>query len=151
MAQRVDLLTEILKQFELKGADTRQYSPLTFAYIGDSIFDAVVKTVVVERANCPANFLQKKATYYVKAVSQAKMIDGIISELTEEEEDIFRRGRNAKPANKAKNATFQTYMKATGFETLVGYLYLKGRTERVVELIRLGMSRLEEKKEEEKD
>lgn len=147
MAQGVDFLQSILEQFSLARADANQYSPLTLAYIGDSIFDAVVKTVVVESGNCPANLLQKKTTRYVKAVAQAEMIDGLLPLLSEEETNIFRRGKNAKPYNKAKNATYYTYLKATGLEALVGYLYLKGNPERAVELIRLGMKLIDEKKQ----
>lgn len=149
MAQGVDFLQSILEQFELPQADAKQYSPLTLAYIGDSIFDAVVKTVVVESANCPANFLQKKTTKYVKAVAQAEMIEGLLPRLSEEEQSIYRRGKNAKPYNKAKNATYFTYLKATGFEALVGYLYLQGRPERAIELIRLGMTIIDTGKQEE--
>lgn len=145
------ILVEINKQFSLDDVNPNSYSPLNLAYIGDSIVDVVVKTVIVERGNCPVNKLHKRTSDIVKATSQAKIYDFLKTSkmendeniLTEEEENIMRRGRNAKPFTKAKNASFGEYCKATGFEALVGYLYLKGNTERLVELIKLGMDYIE--------
>ena len=125
--------------FECKDQDVRAYSPLTLAYIGDAIYDLVIRTVVVERANRSANDLHKKTTRYVKAEAQAAMILALSEELTPEEESIFKRGRNAKSHTMAKNASMADYRKATGFEALMGYLYLTGQTERMLYLIKRGI------------
>lgn len=140
------ILTEINAQFSLESVNPNTYSPLNLAYIGDSIVDVVVKTVIVERGNCPVNKLHVKTSSIVKATSQAKMFDFFKNGdvLTEEEQNIMRRGRNAKPYTKAKNASYSEYCKATGVEALIGYLYLKGNTERLVNLIKIGIGLIEE-------
>ena len=122
--------------------DPGQYSPLALAFIGDSIYGAVVKTAVVLEGNCPANTLDRKAVRYIKAVSQAKGADYLIDNgiLTDEEMTIYKRGRNAKSSTTAKNAPVGDYRRATGLEALVGYLYLKGDMDRVKELIGIVMS-----------
>lgn len=145
MAQSIEdnnmcnLYRTICESFDLKEQDLRTYSPLTLAYIGDCVFDLVVKSVVVGRANCAANTLHKTATRYVKASSQSEMIDRILPMLDDTEKDILRRGRNAKSATMAKNASAADYRRATGLEALVGYLYLSGRMDRIVELVKTGM------------
>lgn len=143
MEKSISLLNEIKQSFALKEVDIRTYSPLTLAYIGDSIFDLIVRTVVVERGNEPANKLHHKTVKYVKAETQAAMIEALLPELSEEELAIYKRGRNAKSYTSAKNASIGDYRKATGLEALVGYLYLQDRTERIIELIQNGLHKLE--------
>ena len=135
MEESITILDAIKKEFECKEADLRTYSPLTLAYIGDAIYDLVIRTVVVERANQSANNLHKKTVQYVNARIQAKMIDALESELTEEETAVYHRGRNAKSYTSAKNASIIEYRKATGLEALCGYLYLTGQQERLLCLI----------------
>ena len=136
------ILDNIKDRFGLKDIDVDSYSPLALAFIGDSVFDLVVKTVVVEKANCPANKLHRKTSEIVKAQSQSEMAKWFLENdiLSEEEQSIYRRGRNAKSPTTAKNASVGDYRRATGVEALTGYLYLKNRTERLVELIMLGMN-----------
>lgn len=136
---QMNILESIKEQFELKDQDIRSYSPLTLAYIGDGIYELVVRTMVTGWGNRPVNELNKLSTAYVKAETQAEMIIALKEELTEEEAEVFKRGRNAKPYTKAKNATRADYHKATGFEALMGYLYLTGQTERMLHLIKRGM------------
>ena len=138
------ILDEINRQFDLERVTPNNYSPLNLAYIGDSVFDVVVKTVMVERGNTQVNKLHQATSKIVKAVSQAKMYDAIKEILTEEEANIMRRGRNAKPYTKAKNASYSEYCKATGLEALTGYLYLQGKTTRMIELVKLGIDKLED-------
>ena len=133
------LLTYIKQQFDLKEADINAYSPLTLAYIGDSIYDLVIKTIIVERANCAANKLHKQASALVKAQTQAQIADFLQDVMTEEEQAIYKRGRNAKSYSTAKNASVADYRKATGLEAVFGYLYLKGENERMVDLIQIGL------------
>lgn len=139
------MLDIIKEQFDLTGADPGQYSPLSLAFIGDSVYGAVAKSVVVLRGNCPANSLDRKAVKYVKAVSQSKAADHLIESgiLSDEETAVFRRGRNAKSPTSAKNAPVGDYRKATGLEALIGYLYLKGDIKRVVELIGIAVAYLD--------
>lgn len=143
MEESISLLAQIKKEFALKEVDIRTYSPLTLAYIGDSIYDLIIRTVLVERANKSTNKLHKEASGYVKAETQAKYIVLIQDMLTEEETDIYKRGRNAKSYTSAKNASVADYRKATGFEALMGWLYLTERTERMFELIKAAMERAE--------
>lgn len=136
---QMNMLDLIKEQFELKEQDVRTYSPLTLAYIGDGVYELVIRTMVTAWGNRPVNELNKLSTSYVKAEAQAEMIIALKEELTEEEAEVFKRGRNAKPYTKAKNATRADYHKATGFEALMGYLYLTGQTERMLYLIKRGM------------
>ena len=133
----------IKEQFGIADVDIRTYSPLTLAYIGDGIFDIVIRSVVVARGNSRANDLHKRTSEIVKAHTQALMIEALEGELTEEEADVYRRGRNAKSGTMAKNASMSDYRKATGFEALMGYLYLKDDFERIVFLTKRAMELLE--------
>lgn len=138
-------LTYLEEQFALEDVDLRTYSPLTLAYIGDAVFDMVIRTLVVRKGNCPPNKLHKRASALVNASSQAQMIERILPDLTDEEEQIYKRGRNAKAYTKAKNATVLDYRKATGLEALMGYLYLKGDAKRAIDLVKLGLDRGEKR------
>lgn len=142
MEESISLLDLIKQSFELKEVDIRAYSPLTLAYIGDCVYDLIIRTVVVERGNEPANKLHKKTVTYVKAQTQAAMIEALSPYLTEEEETVYRRGRNAKSYTSAKNASIGDYRKATGMEALVGYLYLTRQEARIMELIKTGLKEL---------
>lgn len=121
--------------FDLKQKDAGMYSPLVLAYIGDAVYELIIRTIIVNRGNCPVNQMHKKSSSLVKAGAQAEMIHLIMDELTEKEMAVYKRGRNAKSATAAKNATIQDYRTATGFEALVGYLYLNGEKERLIELV----------------
>lgn len=142
MEESVTILEAIKRNFDCREIDIRTYSPLTLAYIGDAIYDLVIRTIVVERGNTSANNLHKKTVRYVNAGTQAQMIEALLEELSEEERTIYKRGRNAKSYTTAKNATVIDYRKATGFEALCGYLYLTGRQERMLALIRTAIERV---------
>ena len=131
----------IKEQFEIADVDIKAYAPLALAYIGDGIFDLVIRSIVVSKGNTKANQLHQYTSHIVKAASQAQMIEALEEELTEEEADVYRRGRNAKSPTMAKNASMADYRKATGFEALMGYLYLKDDFERIVELTKLGLDK----------
>ena len=136
-----DMIGVIKEQFNLDGDDPGQYSPLSLAFIGDSIYGAIAKTVVVLEGNCSANTLDRKAVKTIKAVSQAKAADYFLENgiFSEEEEAIYKRGRNAKSPTSAKNASVGDYRKATGLEAVIGYVYLMGETDRAVELVKIAM------------
>lgn len=129
----------IKEQFHIAPVDIRTYSPLTLAYIGDGIYDLIIRSIVVGKGNTKASNLHKETSRMVKAQAQAKMIELLLPYLTEEEADIYRRGRNAKSPTMAKNATMSDYRKATGFEALMGYLYLKDEFVRLVELVKIAL------------
>ena len=143
MEKSLSLLSEIKETFAVKEVDVRAYSPLTLAYIGDAIYDVIIRTVVVERANRGANELHKKTSSFVKAQTQAMMIEALLPVLSDEEEAVYKRGRNAKSYTSAKNASIADYRKATGFEALIGYLYLMDNMPRILELIKEGLAKLE--------
>lgn len=143
MEESLSLLKKLKIEFECGEVDIRTYSPLTLAYIGDGIYDLIIRTVVVERGNRAAANLHKKSIKFVNAATQAAMIDAIKEDLSEEEQSVYRRGRNAKSYTTAKNASIGDYRKATGFEALLGYLYLQDRMDRVIELVKLALDRLE--------
>lgn len=139
------LINNIKEIFALPESDLRSYSPLTLAYIGDSIYALLAKSVIVGRGNCPARRLHKDTVKYVSAVAQSKMYDFFLREsmLSDDEQDILRRGRNAKSHHSAKNASIEDYKMATAVEALFGWLYLRGDTDRMLELIRAGIDCLD--------
>ena len=114
--------------------DPVQRSPLELAYLGDTVFDLIVRTRLVCDANEPVNKLNRKATAIVNAASQSRMVEILEPLFTEEEAAVYHRGRNAKAATHAKNASIQDYRRATGLEAVFGYLYLQGKMDRIMEL-----------------
>ena len=126
----------LMEQFHLEKQDIRSYSPLTLAYIGDGIYELYIRTILVEQGNRQANKLHKHASRLVKAPAQSKMIETLEPLFTPEEEAVYKRGRNAKSYTTAKNATTGEYRRATGFEAVMGYLYLQGDLDRAVMLIK---------------
>lgn len=130
--------------FGLPEKDWKLYAPLTLAYIGDAAYELVIRTVFVKQTDCQTQKLHHQVTSLVSARTQARMIDHLLLELTETEASVYRRGRNSKPYTKAKNATMQEYLKATGFEAVMGYLYLCEDFERMNVLIRKGLESLKE-------
>ena len=137
----VSLNDYINEKFDITSKDIRTYSPLTLAYIGDGVYDLVIRSVLVNKGNTAVNNLHKKASAIVKAPTQAAIAASIMEDLTEEEQDIYRRGRNSKPHTKAKNASTIEYLEATGLEAVMGFLYLKGDMDRALDLIKLGIER----------
>ena len=141
-----DYLSEV---FGLEQHDIRMYSPLTLAYIGDAAYEIVIRTILVRKANMQVNKLHRHAAGLVKAEKQSAMIEILLrfdnilffTMLLKEEEEkqIYKRGRNAKSYTKAKNASTIDYRRATGFEAVMGYLYLKGDYKRMIDLIRAGL------------
>ncbi len=136
-----DFLLGIKEIFACQEQDVRSYSPLTLAYIGDAVYELVIRSVIVERANRSANDLHKKAVHYVKAEAQANIVTALLELLTEDELAVYKRGRNAKSNTMAKNATMKDYRNATGFEALMGYLYLDNQMQRLFYLVKEGIQR----------
>lgn len=141
MEHRGDILTGIQSQFGEGSLQPQQYSALALAYIGDGVYDLIIRTIVIDLGNGKVKDFHRITSGVVKAESQAKLMKAILEELTEEELAIFRHGRNAKSATSAKNASIGDYRVATGFESLVGYLYLGHQMERVLELVKSGLEK----------
>lgn len=113
--------------------DPKQLSPLTLAFVGDGVFDLFVREKLVCTANCPVNKLHGQAVRQVNCRAQAAAVQALLPILTEEEEAVYKRGRNAHTNHIPKNSDPADYHAATGFEALFGYLYLKGELERLRE------------------
>ena len=121
-------------QTPLSEDEAKQFSPLTLAFLGDSVYEVMVRETLLREANRPARELHQQAVAHVRAAYQADAAGRIAVLLTEHEADILRRGRNASGISVPKHATPADYRKATGFECLFGYLYLCGQTARLREL-----------------
>lgn len=113
----------------------RELNPLVLAYIGDSVQMLYVRTRTALESGCKAGVLHKIVSQEVKAHSQAVAVEKIMPLLTEEEQGVYRRAKNSHTNNIAKNATSVDYRKASGYEALIGYLYISGRNERLRELL----------------
>ena len=152
-------LNAFKEALHLKHVEAGEYSPLALAYIGDAVYELAIRTLVMNRGNMQVNKMHKKTANLVKADAQARFYLLLEEELTDAEKTAYRRGRNAKSFTMPKHATMKDYRMATGFEALMGYLYLSGRTERMVDLVALAMTKtgkadsgdMEKQKEENSD
>ena len=143
MEENLNILKEVS---QTEAGDVREYSPLTLAYMGDAVYELLIRTKVVTHGNAPVNKLNKKASQLAKAGAQSAMAEILAEYFTEEELSVYKRGRNAHSYTKAKNTTTGDYRRATGFEAVFGYLYLKGDMLRISELFSLAMNKYNEKK-----
>ena len=133
--------------FQMEEVDVQTYSPLTLAYIGDCVFDLIIKNLMISHGNRQVNKIHKDTSNLVQASSQSRMMRAMQEYLTEEEHAIYKRGRNAKSVTPAKNQSITDYRRATGFEALLGYLYLRKEWKRLIDLVKIGLDSLEEKNE----
>lgn len=124
-------------RFNDKQVNPKQLSPLNLAFIGDCIYEILVREALVCDANRPVNDLHKESVKYVSAKAQTKAFHKIEDSLTEDEMAIFKRGRNAKVGHNPKSASQGEYHIATGVEALFGYLYLTEQTDRIKELFNI--------------
>ena len=129
-----DLMEEML-QFE--PVDVSAYSPLVLAYIGDCVYDLIIKSMVINQGNRQVQKLHRETSGYVQASAQSFMMRAMQEHLTEEEHAVYKRGRNAKSISPAKHQSITDYRRATGFEALIGFLYLSGETERLDTLMNI--------------
>ncbi len=133
-------VNSILSKEEIPELNT--LSPLTLAFLGDSVYEMFVRTKILAMGNRPANELHKIAVGYVKAKAQSNAAHKILDTLTEDELMIYKRGRNTNIHTVPKNADMSDYRHATALETLVGYLYLKGEEKRLKEILELAFDSL---------
>ena len=117
--------------------DINMLSPLTWAYVGDGVYELYIRTKLVNETNLKPHKLHIEAIKYVKAKAQAELLQKIYDKLSDEEKDIVRRGRNAENHHLPKNSNIQEYMYATAFEALIGYLYLTKQNRRIKEILDL--------------
>ena len=134
-----EILDYLLKPFNIERKEATEFSPLVLAYIGDAVYELMIRSILVLRGNRPVNKLNKDATSLVKAAAQSEIVKLISDNLSEEEYIVFKRGRNSSPHTMAKNASVSDYKYATGFEALIGFLYLDNRCDRALELVKLGV------------
>ena len=134
-----EILDYLLKPFNIEKRDAKEFSPLVLAYIGDAVYELIIRSILVSMGNRPVNKLNKDATSLVKAGAQSEIVKLISDKLSEEEYTVFKRGRNSSPHTMAKNASMTDYKYATGFEALIGFLYLDNRCDRALELVKLGI------------
>lgn len=122
-----------------ENAEINSFSPLSLAYIGDAVYEVYVRSYVMSRGNMPVNKLHRASTHYVSAKAQSVIIHSIMDSLTEEEIAVFKRGRNAHSYTSAKNADIVDYRHATGFEALIGYLFILRRYDRINEIVKMSV------------
>ncbi len=137
-----DLIKALKDEFDLKEADPTLYSPLVLAYIGDAVYELIIRSIVINEGDRQVGEFHKKTEGMVKAEAQAELVKNILDDLTDEEFVMYKRGRNAKSVTMPKNARMSDYRMATGFEALCGYLYLSSQTERLIGLIHSGLTRM---------
>lgn len=140
----MDVLAYFKQCMKLEPVDADTYSPLVLAYIGDGVYELIIRTKVINRGSMQVNKMHKRSSGLVKAGAQAALIRAVEDLLTEEEHRVYKRGRNAKSVTSAKNASVIDYRTATGLEALVGWLYIKEQYARIVYLISQGLIRLGE-------
>ncbi len=128
----------------MKKKEVLQYSSLVLAYMGDAVYEKSIREYVVKQGVSKNGALHKKSIKYVSANGQSYAVKMLEEKLTEDELDVVRRGRNANPHSSAKNADIVDYKYATGFEALIGYLYLTEQYDRMDEIIRLAIKIIEE-------
>lgn len=131
--------------------DPQTTSPLVLAYIGDCVFDLIIKLIVTGKGNRQVHKLHEETSRYVQASAQSYMMRTMQEHLTEEEHAVYRRGRNTRSVSPAKNQSITDYRRATGFEALIGYLYLNKEYERLTELVTIGLKSMKEKDEDGKE
>jgi len=136
---------EELMKFDRPEEEVNLLSPLTWAYVGDCVYDLYIRTNLVNITNLKPHRLHIETIKYVKAKSQAEFLEKIQDKLTEEEKDIVRRGRNTQNHHLPKNSNVQEYMHATAFEALVGYLYLTKKFSRLKEIFEFPVDEIKKK------
>lgn len=131
----IDFFGSLKSMLNIYRLNPLEYSSLSLALLGDGVYDLALRYYVLSGGEGKINILHAKKSHFVRAKSQAKFIDSIINTLTDEELAVFKRGRNTKSKTVAKNASIIEYRKSTGFEALLGYLFLKEDFKRLNEII----------------
>ena len=148
MPENTDFLAYCKNALHLQKVDAGMYSPLVLAYIGDAVYELIIRTKVINHGSMQVNKMHKKSASLVKAETQANLIKILEPLLTSQEHAVYKRGRNAKSGTMAKHATMVDYRMATGFEALMGYLFLTEQFVRMMELVSIGLEHIGELKSE---
>ena len=128
-------MEEGINLFEKTSTDPKLFSPLVLAFLGDAVYELIIRSMLVNKANKPVNKLNKESYSFANAKTQARFAQILSEHLSEEELRIYKRGRNTTSHSVAKNASISDYRQATGFEALLGYLYLQNKLDRIMELV----------------
>lgn len=140
------IMEEYINKREISQEELLRISPLTLAYLGDTVYESFIREYIIKKSiYTKINELHKSAIMYVSASAQSKAIKAIEHILTDEEMTIFKRGRNHKKNTGAKNASVIDYRHATGFESLIGYLYLKGDSKRLEYIVLKSIQSIEDR------
>jgi ribonuclease-3 family protein len=134
-----DIVVNMRKDFDITPMEVMNLQPLVLAYIGDAVYEAYIRTMLVVNKKTNVNMLHKMSVKYVKAKAQSDIIHRILDKLSEDEQDVVRRGRNAKSATVPKHAEITDYRYSTGYEALIGYLYLTNNIDRLMEILKLSV------------
>lgn len=134
-----DIIGKMRGDFDIKPMEVMNLQPLVLAYIGDAVYEAYIRTMLVVSKKTNVNMLHKMSVNYVKAKAQSDIVRRIMDKLNPDEQDVVRRGRNAKSVTVPKHAEITDYRYSTGFEALIGYLYLINQTDRLMEILRLSV------------
>lgn len=137
--QEQDFYNLVQANFGNSKVKPEQYSALALAYIGDAVYDMIIRTIVLNNGLGKVKNFHRQTSSIVKAEAQALLMKAIEEELSEEEMAIYKHGRNAKSSTSAKNASIQSYRIATGFESLVGFWYLNQELDRGMKIIAKGL------------
>ncbi|WP_010681025.1 Mini-ribonuclease 3 [Acetivibrio cellulolyticus] len=135
-----NMFEKFVGQFDFRESEINNMAPLVLAYIGDAVYEVFIRTLLVSEGNIPVHVLHKRSINFVKAKAQSDIIHRIMEKLNPDELDIVRRGRNAKSGTIPKNADVTEYKYATGFESLIGYLYLRKQNDRLMEVLKMAIS-----------
>lgn len=138
----MNILDIVNEKFKLDNNKPEEVTPLMLAYIGDAVYEVVSRIIVMSGGNRPINQVHRDNTKIVNATTQARMAEALMDVFDEAEASQYRRGKNAKSQTSAKNSSLADYRKATGLEAVIGYLYLKGNNDRLIELINTGFEKL---------
>lgn len=134
---------EVIGKEILTEQDIRMMNPIKLAYLGDAVYEMYIRTYIINNFKGNVNYLNKNTVKYVRASAQASIVKTLESKFSEQEMTIVKRGRNQKSISVPKNASITEYKLATGFESLIGHLYLTGSTERIYEIIKMGIEVIE--------
>lgn len=137
----MDFYNDVQNKFIDDTLDVRTLSPLVLAYVGDSVYEVYIRTMLISKSNKKVNDYHKQSITFVKAKAQAKFLETIYESLSDEEQNVIRRGKNAKSNTIPKNCTLHDYRQATAFEALIGYLYLKKENARLFEIFNLALKK----------
>jgi len=138
-----EIFKKISQELPVKPGDINTYSPLALAYVGDAVYEQYIRTLLLSRGNAPVHKLHRQSVAFVKAKAQSDIVHKLMERLDPVEQDVVRRGRNAKSGTIPKNADVADYKYATGFETLLGYLYIKQDFARLLEVLRISVEQSE--------